>query len=734
MLEKRFRFGFENLEDRRLLSRAYIAGDAAVFEGDDRAQSIYALYTRNAYYENTTRLYFVGYDGSWYSRFGGFDVEEEEITTIIFRGMGGNDRFYNYSDTTYVYTTPGNKYEEKLKMPVLKTLAFGGDGSDQLYGNLLDDMLYGQEGTDYLDGGMGNDELHGGPDNDWVIGGYGADRLWGEYGNDNMFGDLTDTDKQDRGSRDIIYAGPGDDYVHGGGGPDRMYGDDGDDKLWGGGGNDRIYGGIDDDELTGGKGDDALNGGGGNDIYHMVGDTLGHDVIKSESGENQLNLENHPYETKLDLASTSMQKVNSELSLTFQYDTAIDSVEARHGKKIEFAGNSLDNYVRFTGAGSIVEGRGGDDTFVYGASSQDHRVKAIFNGSQLGTDILSTSARAHLDFSGITSFSGMTSSHSPYGTKFEIGTDLVFSTHAHLELIIGTDNDDQITGDDKANVILGGRGNDKILGLGGNDRLVGGRGHDVLLGGDGDDELWGGGGYDALFGGKGIDKLSGYGGDDRFLWQPGDILEDATSADATIRFVPGDREWTEYEIEKIDEGLARLNQRSAKLLKTRYGQDVRLFRYNQGEGGCANAQACNRRSGNDTREGRIDVFNRAFTYTFVYSPGETIVHEFGHHWEEHEDLRSTFESLSGWLHNPTGNPNADPHDQPDADPTVDYEVSRDGLWWFDKTARFAEEYGKTNPAEDITTCWRLFFYYEDEAHPDPPAGKLHAIEYLVGSL
>jgi hemolysin type calcium-binding protein len=71
--------------------------------------------------------------------------------------------------------------------------------------------------------------------------------------------------------------------------------------------------------------------------------------------------------------------------------------------------------------------------------------------------------------------------------------------------ILGTDDDDDLTGSPFDDVICGLGGDDQIAGGGGDDVLDGGDGDDEINGGDGDDTLAGGPGEDCLLGGDGTD-------------------------------------------------------------------------------------------------------------------------------------------------------------------------------------------------------------------------------------
>ncbi len=102
-----------------------------------------------------------------------------------------------------------------------------------------------------ISGGDGNDELEGNVGNDIFSGGGGNDELEGNGGND---------------------------VLDGGTGNDRLDGGSGNDVLDGGSGDDRLSGGSDNDVLDGGAGRDALNGGSGDDIFVLNLDGTANDI------------------------------------------------------------------------------------------------------------------------------------------------------------------------------------------------------------------------------------------------------------------------------------------------------------------------------------------------------------------------------------------------------------------------------------------------------------------------
>jgi beta propeller repeat protein len=83
--------------------------------------------------------------------------------------------------------------------------------------------------------------------------------------------------------------------------------------------------------------------------------------------------------------------------------------------------------------------------------------------------------------------------------------------------IIGTEDDDIITGTNRRDRISGLGGNDLIQALAGKDTVFGGNGDDLIIAAEGDDSVEGGAGSDGIFGNEGDDFLQGQGGRDNIL-------------------------------------------------------------------------------------------------------------------------------------------------------------------------------------------------------------------------
>jgi subtilisin family serine protease len=83
--------------------------------------------------------------------------------------------------------------------------------------------------------------------------------------------------------------------------------------------------------------------------------------------------------------------------------------------------------------------------------------------------------------------------------------------------IIGTVNNDVLTGTDRGERIFGLDGDDILQGLGGNDQIFGDNDNDLITGGDGNDTIEGGSGTDLISGNHGDDSLSGQSGQDNIF-------------------------------------------------------------------------------------------------------------------------------------------------------------------------------------------------------------------------
>ena len=118
--------------------------------------------------------------------------------------------------------------------------------------------------------------------------------------------------------------------------------------------------------------------------------------------------------------------------------------------------------------------------------------------------------------------------------NFDTGQSYVVFGVVPLELI-GTEDDDILTGANGDDFIDGLGGDDILQGLGGNDQILGGSGEDLIAAGDGNDTVEGGTGNDNISGNGGNDNITGDDGRDDILGGEGnDLLDGGSEADRIL--------------------------------------------------------------------------------------------------------------------------------------------------------------------------------------------------------
>lgn len=279
---------------------------------------------------------------------------------------------------------------------------------------------------------------------------------------------------------------------------------DGDDEIFGYGGDDWISAGDGNDLLVGGEGADKLNGGDGTDTASYTDSPTG--VIVNLVAGVGLN-----GTAEGDLLF-SIENVTGSLFDDFLYGNDYDNV---------LSGRAGDDTLSGGGGGDVLNGGFGNDTADYSQSSAGVNVELQLSNAWDGD-----------------------------------AYDWLIS----IENVTGSQYDDDLWGDNGANMLIGGSGNDKLWGGEGRDILYGDQpprllpmfGGDDSFNGRGDDKLWGlddadlvygdgrsAGGNDTLYGDAGTDILVGgmgadvlYGGLDKdiFVWNSSTESTGLTSA------------------------------------------------------------------------------------------------------------------------------------------------------------------------------------------------------------
>ena len=268
--------------------------------------------------------------------------------------------------------------------------------------------------------------------------------------------------------------------------------------------NDRITTSNGDDVLLGLAGDDVLNAGAGVDT---IDGGAGFDGLGKDLTASTANLVIDLARNRLigDATTIAGLEYISDLKTGTGNDRILTTFGKGDDRVLTSAGNDAANF--YNGADRFDAGSGRDTLVVdYSRIDSDRGISSSIsvdadNGGSKGYYFLESDVR--VDFTGVDKVS-----------------------------VVGTDNNDVITGT---------AGNDKLVGGDGRDTLNGGGGNDVLLGGDTADTLNGGDGSDQLIGGGGGDLLTGGTGRDRFIFD-NDVAANSRYADRITDFNKVDRD------------------------------------------------------------------------------------------------------------------------------------------------------------------------------------------------
>jgi Ca2+-binding RTX toxin-like protein len=250
--------------------------------------------------------------------------------------------------------------------------------------------------------------------------------------------------------------------------------------------NDTLQGRIGDDIIDGAEGNDSINAESGND---RVNGGSGNDTILAGDGNDDI--------------------YGDEGNDTLNGQLGDDALNGGSGSDLLIGGDG-DDFLQGGDGDDILSGGVGNDT-LEGGADQDTAIMDIYSDDAMtvtGTaDTLTISSSSGADvFRAIEIF------------RFR---DVTLTLDDVLTLldrgIVGTDENDVLTGNVGVDILRGLAGNDSLHGGEGNDTLFGGTGNDFVVGNPGDDVLVAGDGSDLVYGGPGNDSISGDEGDDE-IW------------------------------------------------------------------------------------------------------------------------------------------------------------------------------------------------------------------------
>lgn len=338
--------------------------------------------------------------------------------------------------------------------PLVDQSIVGTSGNDSLGGGAGDDTIRARGGNDTVYGRDGNDVLKGGQGNDYLDGLVGDDRVYGGAGNDHF--------EDYQPANETLFGGTGDDSIYlTGAQQGRIIAE-------GGGGADSIilY-------ATFNKTDWKVGGGDGDDVITVSSGH--HAVVDAGAGADSVDVDS------LMRARVTLGAGADTFDLTTQFYTVgqqysiTDFVAQGAGHdeiKLDTGGDP------FSG-GNVRAGQLGDDAVIqktYNIDRAPFTTLVTLDGVDVKT----------LGSSNI--FNNQGQGLDP-GPLWRLGSDGADTLHAStaFERLDGGVGNDQLLGDDNANVLYDQTGDDILTGNGGADTIWAGAGTDQLTGGVGAD-------------------------------------------------------------------------------------------------------------------------------------------------------------------------------------------------------------------------------------------------------
>ena len=256
-----------------------------------------------------------------------------------------------------------------------------------------------------------------------------------------------------------IYLGEGTDHVLLGNDGETVHDNSGYDDITGGSGNDTVFAGPGDANFDGGAGADTLAYGSTYTAAAISQTASGYTVSGPDGVDTLSSVE-------------IVQFADQQMVL----DSVGETLTARGGGDTLIGGAGGDT-LRGQAGDDVISGQGGND-YLEGGDGND----TIDGGGGFNIAAYASASAAVVVNLGLQGVAQDTQG---------AGIDTI----SNAENVIGSDFNDDLSGDAQTNALYGGNGNDTLRGQAGDDNLFGQAGNDYIEGGDGNDVIDGGSGF-----------------------------------------------------------------------------------------------------------------------------------------------------------------------------------------------------------------------------------------------
>ncbi len=512
--------------------------------------------------------------------FGGGDIDylQGDAGDDYLDGFAANDMLLGGDGSDTLFGSDGNDHlqgdigDDYLDGGAGLDSIWGGAGNDSIYGGEGNDQITGEADDDYIEGGGGNDYLEGGDGNDVIYAGDLDDTLWGGGGNDSLFGESHRDHIYGEAGDDYIDGGDDDDYIDGGAGSDAIYGGAGNDSISGGAGSDYIDGGIGDDSLYGNE-RDTLAGGGSSDTYLIDGSDVvitDLDYATTDYVQSSVNFALPAYVEMLTLTGEGdTNGSGNDYGNTIKGNVGRNAISGAGGDDLVHAGAGDDQIFGDTGNDYLYGGsdddaiNGGDgNDQIYGGSGRNTLIGGAGNDSMeggcggwytafAGDPLMSADTGVNImsgglgdDYYVIYSPDDVVIENANEGNYDQVRNFIhAYTLPDNVETLrltgdnafngTGNGQNNQIFGNNNANILEGGAGGDWIYSSGGDDTMSGGI-HDASPGYESYDYLCGGDYYYGFANGSwGEVWYDNFNGNDTYLFGRGSGQDIIYDRDAT---------------------------------------------------------------------------------------------------------------------------------------------------------------------------------------------------------